>query len=256
MKLKVDDSGNAILSEGKPVYIHEDGRELPFDAPAAMKKISELNGEAKGHREKADKFENMLKTFDGIDPDKAKKALELASTLDAKKLIEAGEVERVKEEAKKAYQDQLNSVKAQFDPIIAERDALKNKLISESIGNAFSRSKFISDKLIIPAQMAQATFGSAFRVENDTIVAYGPDGNKIYSSERPGELAGFDEALNILIERYPYKDQIIKSSGRRGSGANGSGSGGTDKVVSRDVFAKFNPREKIDFFKHGGTLTE
>ena len=46
MKLKLDDKGNVALQDGKPVYVHEDGKEIPFDAPAAMAKISALNAES------------------------------------------------------------------------------------------------------------------------------------------------------------------------------------------------------------------
>ena len=39
MKLKLDENGHVVVSDGKPVYVHEDGKEIPFDAPAAMQKI-------------------------------------------------------------------------------------------------------------------------------------------------------------------------------------------------------------------------
>ena len=71
--------------------------------------------------------------------------------------------------------------------------------------------------------MAQDTFGKMFKVENDTVVGYDNQGNKIYSNEHPGELADFDEALELLVNKYPYKDNILKSSGRSGSGSQGSG---------------------------------
>jgi hypothetical protein len=256
MKLKVDETGNVALFEGKPVYIHEDGREIPFDAPQAMKKISELNGENKSRREQAEKAEALLKSFEGIEPDKAKTALETLKKIDAKTLIDAGEVDRVKLEATKAYEDQLKALKTQYDPIITERDTLRSKLVSERIGHAFSGSRFINDKLVIPAPMAQAAFGGNFRLENDVIVGYNADGSKIYSSERPGELAGFEEALTTLVNKYPYKDQIIKSSGRRGSGAPGSGDIGSDNILSREVFNKLSPAEKSSFFRKGGKLTD
>ena len=51
MKLKLDENGHVVVSDGKPVYVHDDGKEIPFDAPAAMQKISGLNAEAKQHRE-------------------------------------------------------------------------------------------------------------------------------------------------------------------------------------------------------------
>lgn len=37
MKLKLNQNGTAQVRDGKPVYVHADGREEAFDAPAAMK---------------------------------------------------------------------------------------------------------------------------------------------------------------------------------------------------------------------------
>ena len=43
----------------------------------------------------------------------------------------------------------------------------------------------------------------------------------MHSLERPGELAGFDEALERLVDASVYKDQIRKSSGADGTGSVG-----------------------------------
>ncbi|MDO9929636.1 hypothetical protein Q7432_11575, partial [Glaesserella parasuis] len=94
MKLKLDENGNVVVVDGKPVYIHDDGKEIPFDALQAMQKISSLNAENKQHREAKEKAEAELKKFDGIeDVAKAKEALKTVENLDAKKLIDAGEAE-------------------------------------------------------------------------------------------------------------------------------------------------------------------
>lgn len=37
MKMKLDPQGNAVLHNGMPVYVHANGREEAFDAPAAWK---------------------------------------------------------------------------------------------------------------------------------------------------------------------------------------------------------------------------
>lgn len=37
MKLKLTPDGHAVVKNGMPVYVHGDGREEPFDGPAAMK---------------------------------------------------------------------------------------------------------------------------------------------------------------------------------------------------------------------------
>ncbi len=220
MKLKLDENGHVVLQDGKPVYVHEDGKEVAFDAAGTVATISRLNGEAKGHRERAEAAEKSLKAFDGItDPAAAVKALETVANLDAKKLVDAGEIDKVKSEISKAFQ-------AQLDQANGSAKALEQQLYAEKIGGSFARSKVIADKLAIPADMVQARFGQAFKIEEGKVVAYDANGNKLFSRSRPGELADFDEALESLIEQYPHKDHILKSSGASGGGAAGGGKGG------------------------------
>ncbi|HHL2868178.1 TPA: hypothetical protein ACQ42N_003730, partial [Acinetobacter baumannii] len=107
MKLKtvtIEGKTYAVTNEqGHPVYIHDDGKEVGFDAPRAISKIDELGTEAKNHRLAKEQAEASLKAFEGIDdPAAAKKAIETLKNFDDKKLVDAGEVEKVKAEAIKA----------------------------------------------------------------------------------------------------------------------------------------------------------
>jgi hypothetical protein len=222
MKLKLDDQGHAVLQDGKPVYVHDDGKEVAFDAAGTVSTITRLNAEAKSHRERAEAAEGKLKGFDGIeDGAAARKALELVANLDAKKLVDAGEVDKVKAEIAKGYQ-------AQLDEVSGKAQALEQQLYGEKIGGSFARSKLIAEKLAVPVDMVQATFGNRFKIEEGKVVAYDANGNKLYSRSRPGELADFDEALDTLVEQYPHRDHILKSSGANGGGSQGGG--GTPNV--------------------------
>ena len=217
MKLKLDENGNAVLQDGKPVYVHDDGKEVAFDAPGTVATITRLNSEAKGHRERADNAEKAVKAFEGIDdPAAAKKALATVANLDAKTLVDAGEIEKVKAEISKAFQLQL-------DEVTGKAQTFEQQLYAEKIGGSFSRSKFIADKLAVPADMVQATFGQNLKVEDGKVVAYDAQGQKIFSRARPGELADFDEAIETLVSQYPHRDHILKSSGANGGGAQNGG---------------------------------
>ena len=217
MKLKLDENGNAVLQDGKPVYVHDDGKEVAFDAPGTVAAITRLNSEAKGHRERAENAEKAVKAFEGIDdPAAAKKALATVANLDAKTLVDAGEIETVKTEISKAFQLQL-------DEVTGKAQTLEQQLYAEKIGGSFSRSKFIADKLAVPADMVQATFGQNLKVEDGKVVAYDAQGQKIFSRARPGELADFDEAIETLVSQYPHRDHILKSSGANGGGAQNGG---------------------------------
>jgi hypothetical protein len=230
MKLKLDDAGHVVLSEGKPVVIHDDGKEIAFDIAGTVQTISRLNAEAKSHRERAEAAEARYKPFEGIeDAAAARKALDTVKSLEQKKLIDAGEVELVKAEITKALQSQIEQA-------TGRAQQLEQQLYAEKIGGAFARSPLIvgdKAKLAIPADMVQARFGNSFKIEDGKVVAYDNSGNKIFSRSRPGEIADFDEALDVLVDMYPHKDHILRSSGATGSGA-GPAAGGAPSRQAGD----------------------
>ena len=247
MKLKTVTIENKTYAEvneqGLPLYIHDDGKEVAHDAPQTVATISRLNGEARTNRERYEAAETSLKAFEGIeDPTAAKKALETLKNFDDKKLVDAGEIEKVKAEAIKAVEDK-------YAPIVQERDAFQSQLHNELIGGGFARSKFIQDNIAVPADMIQATFGKNFQIEGGKVVAVGADGQKIYSRARPGEVADFDEALEVLVGGYQHKDSILKGNqsgggGFQGNGGNKSGPQSLAECKTKD--------EKIAYMKHVG----
>lgn len=250
MKLKtieVNGQSYAVIQDGKPVYVHEDGSEVPHDAPHTVATISRLNGEAKTHREAKEQLEKQVKAFEGLDPEQAKQALITVQNLDMKKLVDAGEVEKVKveitEALKKTYEPQLQQLQQ-------ERDAVQQQLHGELIGGGFARSKFIQDNIAVPMDMVQNTFGKNFKIEDGKVVAYGADGQKIYSRSRPGEVADFDEALETLVGGYQHKDSILKGSQAGGGGFQGGGQGGGQAPKSlADCKTK---EEKVAYMKQVG----
>lgn len=236
-KWKTDAEGKLTLhTDGKPILIHEDGKEIPFDVEGTLARISALNAESEGHRRGKTEAEQKLKAFldAGIeDPEVAKKALETVKNIDDKKLVDAGKVEEVRTAAVSAMQQQMdaykNTTEGKLKELTEQLTTVTGQLHNELIGGGFSRSRLLNDdkhplRLAIPADMARAYFGKHFKVEGGKIVAYYEDGNRIYSRERAGDPnVTFDEALEILVDRYPFKNQIV-----RGSNASGGGAGPTE----------------------------
>lgn len=254
MKLKtvaIEGKTYAEVNEhGLPLYVHDDGKEVAHDAPQTVATISRLNGEARTNRERYEKAETTLKAFEGIeDPVAAKKAIETLKNFDDKKLVDAGEVEKVKAEAIKAIEDK-------YAPIVQERDAFQTQLHNELIGGGFARSKYIQDKIAVPADMIQATFGKNFQIENGKVVAVGADGQKIYSRTRPGEVADFDEALESLVGGYQHKDSILKGGQGSGGGFQNNGGQGGGKSMSRQQFEQLPPNDRSGFMRDGGKITD
>ena len=250
MKLKLDENGNVVVDNGKPVYVDDSGKEIAYDVPAMASKITSLNSEAKTHREAKEAAEAALKQFEGIeDAAAARKAMETVKNLDDKKLVDAGEVERVKAEAIKAIKDQ-------YKPVEEERDSLRESLRKEKIGGSFNRSKYVQEKLGIPADLVEARFGSNFKMEGDKVVGYDQSGNQLYSPANPGELASFDEAMQILVENYPYKDSILKGSAASGGGMGGQNNSHGSNTIPRARFDEMNPAEKSQAIKDGAKIVD
>lgn len=235
MKLKLDANGNVVLQDGKPVYVKDDGTEIQFDAAQAFGKINQLTGEAKSNRERAEAAEGKIAAFKDItDPAAALAAMKTVANLKDKQLVDAGEVDKVKAEA-------IAAVEAKYKPIVDENSTLKSQLDGELIGGSFARSKLIAEKFAIPADLVQARFGGNFKRVDGKVVAYDPAGNQIYSQKKPGDLADFDEALEILVGQYPHRDSILKGSGASGSGASGGGGAGGKRTVTRAQFEAMDP---------------
>jgi hypothetical protein len=251
MKLKLDDAGHVAVADGKPVYVADDGKEVAFDYASTLGTITRLNGEAKNHRERAEAAEAKVKLYDGIDdPAVARDALATVKGLGDKKLFDAGKIDEIKAEAKKAFDEQVRSLEAQYKPVVEERDGLKASLFKEIIGGSFSRSKFIADKLAIPSDLAEARFGNAFGIEEGKVVAKDSTGNRIFSRARPGELATFDEALETLVDGYAHRDSILKGSGASGGGAASGGTGaGGKRTMTRAAFDALAPGDRMAAIK-------
>lgn len=234
-KWKLDAAGNIVKgSDGNPVYVLADGSETTI----AGDTISRLNGEAKTHREAKEQAQAALKKFEGIDPDAAKKAIETVAKIDTKKLLDAGEVDKVKAEIAGQYTTQL-----------AEKDKLNSTLAqtldSMRLGNAFSQSDFVRDRIAIPSEIFQGHFAKNFKVEEGKIVPYDSTGNKLFSKKRMGEVADFEEAISLIVDTYPHKDTILKANTGSGSGNNGNGGrSGSGLFVQRADFEKMTPADQ------------
>ena len=244
MKLKLDSNGNVVVQDGKPVYTDDSGADIPFDAPAAMAKITELNSESKQHRLQAKEFREKLTAFEGIeDPAAAIKALQFAQSMDGKKAMDDEAISKLIQSALKPVQEKLTAT----EQALNEKDGHIYKL---EVSNRFQSSNFIKEKSIIPPDMLEATFGKCFKIEGGRVVATDTAGNQIFSKVRPGEPADFDEAMQTLFDSHPMKDHLYKASMAQGSGSQqGSGAGSTNK------FENMSPTERMTAARAAGQKT-
>ena len=242
MKIKtveVEGTTYAEIKDGKPVYVDDAGKEITYDPVSMHSTIGRLNREAQTQREAKEALEGQVAVFGDLDPAAAKKALEIVKNLDDKKLIDAGEVERVKNETAQSYQKKL-------DLATTENDQLRNQYSMEKMNAAFASSDYIKEKLAVPPDMAQAAFSKHFVFKDGKLNPQDANGNPIYSDANPGEVASFDEALEKVVQTYAHRDTILKGSGHTGSGATPPGEGGK-RTISRKQFESLSPSEQHKF---------
>jgi hypothetical protein len=238
MKVKTfehDGTTYAVLKDGNPVYADTDGKEVTYDPVAMHTTIGRLNKESQTHREAKETAETALKIFGDLDPKAAKKALETVANLDDKKLIAAGEVDRV-------IKAKTDGLQVKLDESLAANVTLTTKYDTEKINSAFASSEYITEKLAVPSDMAQATFGKHFVFKEGVMTPVDVNGNVIYSDSNPGDIASFDEAMEKVVKTYPHRDSILKGTGHSGSGSKGhDGSNGEGRTMTRKAFEAETP---------------
>ena len=156
-------------------------------------------------------------------------------------------------------QNRVTALQTQLDQVTGERDSLKSALSTEKIGRRFSESKFIVERLRMPADIVEANFRRNFKFDGDAIVARDENGNKLYSRARPGELADFDEALSLLVEQSPHKAVLLRDAEdtSRSSGPTVPGQPAKKAgTLTRRTFEGLSPAEKKAHFKAGGVVTD
>lgn len=244
MKLKTDASGNAVLQDGRPVYLADDGKELALDAAELYGQVKRLTGENRDHREARKAAEDKLAGFAGIDdPKAAREALETVKSLEGKT---KADVEKVRAEVSKSYETKLvEELKA--------RQTLEQQLHRELIGGGVARSKFVAEKSALPADLLLPIVGQHLAVENGQVVAKRADGSVIYSRTNPGSPAGLDEALETLVSESPHRDHILKATQKNGSGAAPGATGGAAgvKTIPRAEFDQKTPVERRQILSSG-----
>ncbi len=190
----VDDAGTEVTADALNTMV--DGFNAKFD---------DVTKESNSRRKKAGELATELETATAT-------SATLQTQVDAIDDKNKVKIDELKGEINKAWETK----EAEWN---AERVGLSDRLFDATVGVNFATSKVVAGT-VLPPDIAKATFGKQFNPDGS---ANDASGNPIYSKSKPGELAGFDEALSQIIDAYPGKDSIMKATGTGGSGGQGSG---------------------------------
>ncbi len=133
------DGDKIVVQDGHPVWVYPEGKESPFNAESALSRINELTTESVGRKKKLQDQEEKLKVLEGIDnPGEfvktAKEAIKTVKNLDDKKLVDAGEVEKVKQSVASTYKEKIAGLEAAYDK--------RHRLLLMILSGSILRSRF------------------------------------------------------------------------------------------------------------------
>lgn len=254
-KLKTDPENNdapVVDDQGRVVYIDPDGKELPLDPPAMYQKIADLGKENQTHRTK---YDEVVKKFDALKDiedivkwkEEADKALEAVANFNDKDWMKAEKVESLKKQITDAYEQKLKDKEKGVVTLQADHQAEIEKLNQQIrrllVSNKFAVSKYFSgggekSVTILPSNIAEDHFGKYFQVEEGAdgmpvIKAVYSSGDAVLSKVNPGEPADFEEAIGLIIDQYPGKESILRSTS--GGSGGGGGEGNEEEGDSGDL---------------------
>jgi len=211
MEYVLDENGNIKIGpNGQPLVKGADGKEFEVDAIGANEKITKLVTESNDRRKKLGEANTALAEMSN-ERDTLKTQVD---AIDDKNKVKISEIT---DNINKAWEEKQKTWET-------EKGALNTQLFNVTTGVKFATSP-VAKKLILPADIALATFGKSFRPDGTAVDAAG---NTILSMENPGKPAEFDEALTVLIDAYPNKDSIIRSEAGGGGGHTPQGGGGNE----------------------------
>ena len=252
-KLKLNADGTAVVQDGKPVFVDEEkGTELPLDANEVFNKYHTLGEENKQWRLKHKEAEAALKQFEGLDIETVQANLDAVEKLKQVDMAKKGELEALKAEfqmlADKRLTETTQGYENKLKAISEKAQALESRLTKNTIRNHFLNSAFIKENVAVPPDMIEAAFGNRFKVtEDDKVIALGEDGSPMLSEKKLTEVADFEEALELMIKKYPHKDAILKNKQNPGGGMNSGGRGIANTPEAQKLADKnTSPAERLN----------
>lgn len=231
--------------------------EVTIDPDQVLSKIGQLTKEAADNRKAADDLKAKHDPWAGLEidgkpaePDTVKEALLALKNVKDKKLLDAGEVTTIRNEA-------VKEAKRELEAAAAETSKLKEALESQEKNWQFATSQFVKEKITYPPAHAAIVFGPNFKPDNGKLAGF-LNGEKIMSRKNIGEAADFDEAMEYIVDKDPFRTSYLRASGADGSGvktSNGTVDKGA-KTMARSAYDALPLAERNAKLSEGYKLTD
>ncbi len=194
------------------------------DRPVMDPEAAKLLREVMSLKAKLKDRDASLARFNGINPEKVQDLTARAAT--AEKARQDAEIEKLRAsgdwEAYKArlvadHRATVEEAHMQLAAQCAERETLTRQIQELTVGNAFTASAFIKEKLVLPVAKARKLYEAHFDAEGDQVVAY--DAPRGHGERSPlinqfGEPMTFEAAIQRLVDADPDRDALLRASRR------------------------------------------
>lgn len=250
---KRNEDGNIAIDENQnPIWVHDDNTESGWNVPAQLASTKDVVEKNKALKADIANYEKELKKFEGIDPEKSRKALETILNIDEGKLIEAGKRDEAVKKAIEAenlrIQGEIDSYKNSIEEMNQNLESQKATIFNLMVSKEYAQNEFLRDKTTMTPDVADALFSKKhFKIEDvDGVkqpVGY-LNGEKLYSNKIPGKIAQFDEAFQQIWENYQHKNNYLKDV------PGGAGStGGHGRADSKNVYLNTTQMKNVQTFR-------
>lgn len=271
-KLFVDEEGKPGFAEnGAPLFFQPGGSgPAPIDVNDLHDQVRKAGAEASAQRKEKEALREKLKTFDGLEAQAARAALERVAALDATTShAKPDATAKTKAPAPQAVSVAAPQTPAGLEQALEETRAAgeaavqaKERMIHDLlVKNAFNASAFLREKTVIPPDFAYAALSAHFSVEypenpdgrpgEPVVIAKDERGEILRDKKNPNLPAGPEEAIRQLIERHPKRDELLKAPTPRGGSGSRPGSSAGAATCLADCASL---AEKIAYLKSKGAV--
>lgn len=163
-----------------------------------------------------------LKTFEGIDAEKVKTLLAEQEEVERKRLLAAGDFDRLTKQMAERHTTEKTSMQQQLDVATSQSSTLQQQIADLTVGNSFAGSPFVADDLTLTPSKARVIYGSHFEFKEGKVVGYDkPAGasDRTILVNSTGDSLNFEEAMKKIVEADPDRDQLIRSKMKPGAGS-------------------------------------
>lgn len=187
-----------------------------------LKEVMDKKDKLKSTQKELESIRQQLKDFEGIDPQKIREMLKAQTDAEKAAAEAKGDFERVKQMMAEEHAKEIEKVRSEKEQAASQLQEALNRINELTIGDAFARSAFIKDELILTPAKARTVFGSHFEMQDGKVVAYDkPKGasDRTLLVDGSGDALGFEEAVKKLVEADPDRDALLRSKLKEGAGS-------------------------------------